>query len=70
MVKFTENDRKQWQSFRLSEPNYITRVQFHMVCHLHSQYYKHKYYEPCTCNPKKINKLIKDLNIIWDNGIK
>jgi hypothetical protein len=35
---------------------------------LHSEYYKHKFYEPCTCSPKTINKWIKELNVIWDNG--
>tara|TARA_R100001377_G_C3150659_1_gene96151 strand:+ start:359 stop:568 length:210 start_codon:yes stop_codon:yes gene_type:complete len=67
MVKFNKDDYKLWKEFRISKSNSISKVEFRMVCLLHSQYYKHKYHEPCTCNPKKINRLIEDLNIIWDN---
>ena len=68
MVKFTDYDFKQWEEFRLSKKSTISRTEYKMVCDLHSEYYKHKFYEPCTCSPKTINKWIKDLNVIWDNG--
>ena len=44
--------------------------EFTLVCKLHAKYYKHSYYKPCTCNPKTVNRWIKDLNLIWDNGNK
>ena len=70
MVKFNDYDYKLWKAFRISKSDTILRTEYRMVCLLHSQYYKHKYTEPCVCNPKKIYKWIKDLNIIWDNGSK
>jgi hypothetical protein len=68
MVKFNKYDFKDWEIFRLSKKSTISREEFTMVCKLHSTYYKHKYYEPCTCNPKLINKWIQELNVVWDNG--
>ena len=68
MVKFNKYDFKDWEKFRLSKKSTISRAEYKMVCDLHSEYYKHKFYEPCTCSPKTINKWIKELNVIWDNG--
>lgn len=68
MVKFSKDDYKLWNKFRKSKHSTINRGEFRLVCLLHSQYYKHKYYEPCTCSPKIINKWIKELNVVWNNG--
>ena len=68
MVKFEKKDFKLWTVFRMGKKLYLSPKEFELVCDLHSRYYKHSYYKPCTCSPKTINKWIKDLNIIWDNG--
>jgi hypothetical protein len=68
MVKFNKDDYNIWSRFRKSKNDTITMSEFRMVCKLHAEYYKHKYEEPCTCNPKLINKWISELNIIWNNG--
>ena len=68
MVKFNNYDFKQWEEFRLSKKSTISRKEFKLVCDLHSTYYKHKFYQPCTCSPNTINKWIKELNVIWNNG--
>tara|TARA_R110000796_G_scaffold170639_2_gene287571 strand:+ start:464 stop:685 length:222 start_codon:yes stop_codon:yes gene_type:complete len=69
MVTYEKADYKDWEKFRLgSDKNTISAEEFTLVCDLHSKYYKHTFYKPCTCSPKTINKWIKDLNIIWDNG--
>tara|TARA_R110002012_G_scaffold237635_1_gene411359 strand:+ start:132 stop:350 length:219 start_codon:yes stop_codon:yes gene_type:complete len=70
MVKFEKKDFKLWTTFRMGKKLYLSPKEFELVCDLHSRYYKHSYYKPCTCSPKTINKWIKDLNIIWDNGNK
>jgi len=70
MVKFEKKDFKLWTAFRMGKKLYLSPKEFELVCDLHSRYYKHSYYKPCTCSPKTINKWIKDLNIIWDNGNK
>jgi len=68
MVKFNNYDFKQWEEFRLSKRSTINREEFKLVCQFHATYYNHKYFEPCTCNPKLINKWISELNVIWNNG--
>ena len=63
-------DRIDWKLFRNEVRNKLNKKQFELVCQLHAKYFKHSYYKPCTCNPKKIKLWIKQLNIIWDNGVK
>jgi len=70
MVKFDDYDFKLWSEFRMGKSDTILPTEFRMVCLLHSQYYRHTYYEPCTCSPTVIVRWIKDLNIVWDNGEK
>ena len=67
MVKFEENDYKDWEKFRLATTDVITNVEFTLVCKLHSKYYNHTFYKPCTCSPKIVKRWIKDLNLIFDN---
>jgi hypothetical protein len=68
MVNFEKLDYKDWEQFRMGSKQHISNKEFELVCQLHAKYHKHKYYKPCTCNPKVINKWIKDLNVIWNNG--
>ena len=71
MVKFDKYDYKDWEEFRLgANRDTISPVEFTLVCELHSKYYKHSFYRPCTCDPRTVNKWIKDFNIIWNNGNK
>jgi len=70
MVKFEKLDSKDWEIFRMGSSDVISDTEFDLVCILHAKYYKHRYYKPCTCNPKVIKRWIKDLNIVWDNGNK
>ena len=69
MVKFEKNDFKKWEIFRNSSKSTISGQEFDMVCQLHSRYKNHTLYKPCTCNPSEIKKWIKDLNVVWDNGL-
>jgi hypothetical protein len=67
-MKFNKDDRKKWKKFRMGKKSVISRAEYELVCQLHSAYYKHKLYYPCTCKPKEINKWIQDLNKVWENG--
>lgn len=68
MVKFHYDDIEIWRAFRESKKSSITYEEFEMVCEFHAKYFSHKFYKPCTCSPKTINKWIKDLNDMWTNG--
>ena len=70
MVNFEELDKKDWEQFRLGNKHKLSAIEFELVCQLHAKYYKHTFRKPCTCNPKLVNRWIKDLNKIWNNGNK
>ena len=70
MVKFEKLDYAKWENFRMGTKQHLSAQEFELVCKLHADYYKHKFYRPCTCSPKTIKQWIKDLNVIWDNGYK
>ena len=70
MVKFKKLDYAKWETFRLGTKSHLDAAEFELVCKLHAEYYKHNYFKPCTCSPRTIKQWIKDLNVIWDNGIK
>lgn len=55
-------DKIDWDKFRLEVRNKVSLANYKLVCKLHAKYYNHPYYEPCTCNAKKIKKWIAELN--------
>jgi hypothetical protein len=67
MVTFEKKDYEKWKAFRMGTKSHLSRTEFEMVSKLHSKYYKHSFYLPCTCSPKTIKQWIIDLNKIWDN---
>lgn len=68
MVTLKSEDYERWKLFRMDNKSSITREELEVVSRLHSKYYKHKYYIPCSCSPRTINQWIADINKIWENG--
>ena len=65
MVK---EDRILWESFlNRKKQNEIDRKQIELIARLHSQLYKHKYNEPCTCNGKIYNQWIAEINKVYES---
>lgn len=60
-----EQDKTWWAAFRESDSNTITAEEYDKVCELHANYFNHKLYKPCTCNSKKVQRWITDLNKIY-----
>tara|TARA_R100001443_G_scaffold67364_1_gene76157 strand:- start:2231 stop:2449 length:219 start_codon:yes stop_codon:yes gene_type:complete len=67
-IKMSKEDFQSWKLFRISTSNKIQVKEFKTLCQLHSKYFQHQYYEPCTCSKKTINDWIAQLNAIHDNG--
>lgn len=61
-------DELDWAKFRSSKKSTISHKEFTMVCELHSKYFKHKFYKPCTCNPKTIKQWIAQINDLYENN--
>lgn len=58
-----EEDKEKWLEFtNRPKQHELNRQQIELVAELHSKYYNHKYYEPCTCNGSTYRLWIKDLN--------
>lgn len=69
MVKFSEQDYIKWKEFRESNKNTIVQSEKELIANLYSHYYNKPYNMPCTCNGKIWQKMINDLNTIFENGL-
>ena len=57
-------DRKIWAEISPNIKREMVYEDFQVMCSLHAKYMKHKYHEPnfCSCNAKRINQWIKEVN--------
>jgi len=69
MAKFNQTDYNNWKEFRESSKSTIVQSEKELIANLYSQYYNKPYRMPCTCNGKIWQKMINDLNVIFDNGL-
>lgn len=65
-----EVDKIDWYKFINKKSNKVSRKEYLMICELHSKYYKHSYYEPCTCRPTTIKQWIAQINDIYEPNKK
>ena len=64
-MEYTEMNREDylmWEKFRENTKNTLEAEEFELICRLHAKYFNHRYYKPCTCNPKEIKRWISQLN--------
>lgn len=64
-MEYTEMNREDylmWEKFRENTKNTLEAEEFELICRLHAKYFNHRYYKPCTCNPKEIKRWISELN--------
>ena len=65
MKKLNNKDYKYWTKFRSSTKDSITGTELRKISSIHSEVFEHKYFLPCTCNPKGIQKFINDINKVY-----
>ena len=63
MVK---EDNDTWVDFKANVTNKLTPYYKGVLCTLHSKYYNHKYYTPCSCNGKIYRMWIADIDKIYN----
>ena len=68
LQKFSQEDYDKWTEFKAANGKSINRKEQELIANLHSVYYKHSYYLPCSCTPKTYIAWIKQLNDIYANG--
>ena len=63
--------RQEYVKFRdIKTQRKLTVENAEFVAFLHSKYFKHSYYLPCSCSPKTWNQWIAQLNDVYDNGYR
>ena len=69
MKKKTLNkkDYKYWSKFRSSNKDRISGTELKELSTIHSNLFNHKYFLPCTCNPKGIQRFIDDINKVYNS---
>lgn len=63
----TKEDIKYWETFRANKSDKISKKEYQKICEMHARLKNHNYFEPCTCNPKGVQRFIDDINKIYDN---
>ncbi len=63
-----EEEKNYWVDFKAKVRTSLTQPQFKLLCKLHSKYYNHKYYEPCSCRPSEIKMWIADMDKIYNQS--
>ena len=62
-----EEDKILWKAFLERERQHeIDRKEIELIARLHSELYRHKYEEPCTCNGSIYRKWIGEINKIYE----
>lgn len=58
--------KQEWEVFKAELKDKLTKPQYKLMCKLHSIYYKHKYTEICSCNPRKFLQWIADIDKVYN----
>ena len=69
MLKMSKLHYEEWTKFLDSNSNKLNKQEQELLARLHSIYFKHSYYLPCTCSSKTYNNWIEQLNVIYKNGV-
>ena len=69
LIKMSPVDYMAWQVFLSNTNDTLSKAEQELLAKLHSKYYNHSYYIPCTCNPKVYNTWIEQLNTVFNRGL-
>jgi hypothetical protein len=62
------NDRYWWSTFREKKRPYLENDEYRMISEIYARVKNLKVDYPCKCNPKRIQTMIDELNLIFENG--
>ena len=63
-----EVDKLDWNKFKTEVKHSLNQKQFELVCQLHSKYFNHNYYKPCTCSPAIIKQWIAQIDELYETN--
>lgn len=69
-MEIKEGDLKNWKKFKKNYDGIrLNNTDFELLCRLHSAYFNHSYYKPCSCNGGKVIKgWAKDLDQLFQTN--
>jgi hypothetical protein len=68
-VKMTKDDLENWKKFRSSKSSRISKNEVELIAKLYSKYMNKKYVVPCTCNGKRIQGWIDQINKVYEFSV-
>ena len=68
--KLNKEEYDKWTEFRSQKSSTINKTEQELIATLHSKYFAHKYYLPCSCSPKEWNRWIQQLNELYSDGYR
>ncbi len=70
MDKMNKLHYDKWTEFQEGTGSELNKEEQKLLARLHSHYFKHTYYLPCTCSPKIYNQWISEINNIYKKGFE
>jgi murein L,D-transpeptidase YafK len=61
-----EEEYQWWKQFQAGDVEFMTNAEATKVAHLHSRIFNHALHKPCKCTPAKWQKMIDDINAVYD----
>ncbi len=61
------NDKTWWSTFREKKRPYLENDEYRMISEIYARVKNLKVDYPCKCNPTRIQSMINELNLIYDN---
>jgi hypothetical protein len=68
--RLNKKEFDQWTKFKSIKNSQINKQEQELIASLHSKYYFHTFYLPCSCTPRQWNQWIKDINTLYDDGYR
>ena len=69
-IKLNKKEYDAWKDFKAIKSSTINKEEQELIASLHSKFFQHSYYIPCSCTPRHWNQWISDLNTIYENGYR
>lgn len=68
MEQMTKNEYETYANVRYNKR--LDSIAQDVIAALHSKYFGHQFFKPCSCSGKTWQQWISQLNDIWENGYK
>ena len=68
--KLNKEEYDKWTNFRSVKSTSINPKEQELIASIHSKYFFHNFYKPCTCSAKTWNKWIEDINNLYADGYR